>query len=105
MTARKKTCIKDSLFALNDFSGYSAGRFSRGAKQLLAEDNDIEGPSRGFRLAIRRSWNAGQHAVDAPRVDGAICEQRGIPEMTFEERLSLSNETNVYEVLPRDRAD
>ncbi|XP_011868184.1 PREDICTED: uncharacterized protein LOC105562175 isoform X2 [Vollenhovia emeryi] len=56
-----------------------------GGAERLAEGDDIEGPARGFCLAVRRPWNAGQHAVDAPRVDGAICEQRGISEMTFEE--------------------
>lgn len=68
----------------NNFSEYDAGDFLGGAERL-AEGNDIEGPSRNFRLAIRRSWNAGQYAINAPRIDGAIREQRGIPEMTFEE--------------------
>ena len=57
----------------NDFSEYNAGDFSGGAERL-AEGNDIEGPSRDSRLAIRRSWNAGQHAIDALRIDGTIRE-------------------------------
>jgi len=88
----------------NNFPEYNTGNIFRRIKNL-AEDNDVKRSSRGFRLAVRSPWNAGRYVIDASRVDGEVCEQRGISQMTYEGCLLRSNEANMYKVLPRDRTD